>query len=197
MSRSAGSIATLDPEQLSALEISGSVWRDFGFKSYRHTTFPEFDICADVLPEQFDLVIAEHIFEHLRLALTSGSQRPRDDQARRALPDRHAVPLQGSSQSCRLHALDGDGLAALPGGVWIPAGADDNGSWGNRECVEATFRAGVPPLQSLSSFSRERAGIPDRGLGAGTSTGINLCSAIRFPIGGSRSPRLVPMTFTS
>ena len=58
-------IATLGPEQLSALEISGSVWRGFGFKSYRQTTFPAFDICADVLPERFDLVIAEHIFEHL------------------------------------------------------------------------------------------------------------------------------------
>src|SRR5687767_11029339 len=58
-------IAPLHPERLSVLEISGSAWRDFGFRSYRQTTFPEFDICNQALPEQFDLVIAEHVFEHL------------------------------------------------------------------------------------------------------------------------------------
>src|SRR5687768_2067903 len=59
-------VATLRPERLSALEISGGRWADFGFASYRQTSFPEFDICRETLPERFDLIIAEHILEHVR-----------------------------------------------------------------------------------------------------------------------------------
>src|SRR2546423_4023562 len=58
-------ISILVPSELDALEISGDVWRSFGFKTYKQMNYPEFNICTDVLPEQFDIVIAEHIFEHL------------------------------------------------------------------------------------------------------------------------------------
>ncbi|HET6764370.1 MAG TPA: hypothetical protein VFH27_11880, partial [Longimicrobiaceae bacterium] len=53
-------IAPLRPETLSALEISGQVWIGEGFGQYRYTDYPGFDVCEDVLPERFDLVIAEH-----------------------------------------------------------------------------------------------------------------------------------------
>src|ERR1044072_9677359 len=58
-------ISALNPSYLSAFEISGQVWRDYGFGSYRSVDYPAFDICESVLNEYFDLVIAEHIFEHL------------------------------------------------------------------------------------------------------------------------------------
>jgi SAM-dependent methyltransferase len=48
------------------LEVSGTSWRAAGFRSYRAVRYPEFDICREALPEQFDLVIAEQVFEHLR-----------------------------------------------------------------------------------------------------------------------------------
>jgi SAM-dependent methyltransferase len=59
-------VAGLDPASLSALEISGRVWAEYGFREYERVEFPAFDICADVLPCTFDLVIAEHVFEHLK-----------------------------------------------------------------------------------------------------------------------------------
>lgn len=58
-------IAPLNPASLSVLEISGEVWREYGFQKHTSTHYPPFDICADRLDETFDLVIAEHIFEHL------------------------------------------------------------------------------------------------------------------------------------
>src|SRR5687767_8413268 len=59
-------VSTLRPETLSVLEISGARWADFGFGSYRQTSFPPFDICRETLPQRFDLIIAEHILEHVR-----------------------------------------------------------------------------------------------------------------------------------
>src|SRR5450631_2951219 len=58
-------VSALHPSTLNVLEISGSVWKDYGFKAYRSASYPAFDICEAPLPQTFDLVIAEHVFEHL------------------------------------------------------------------------------------------------------------------------------------
>jgi SAM-dependent methyltransferase len=56
----------LNPNTLDVLEISSShVWKQLGFKSYTETKYPEFDICKDKLERQFDLIIADQVFEHL------------------------------------------------------------------------------------------------------------------------------------
>lgn len=58
-------MAELGAERPSALEISGTVWKDHGFARYRSTSYPEYDVTAAPLEERFDLVIAEHVLEHL------------------------------------------------------------------------------------------------------------------------------------
>ena len=58
-------VRALQPERLDALEILRETWRDFGFRSYRTADFPEFDVCAGPLPDRFDVIIAEQVFEHL------------------------------------------------------------------------------------------------------------------------------------
>jgi hypothetical protein len=59
-------IDALDPSSLDVLEISaGATWREVPFRSYRAMDFPQYDICRDTLPEQFDLIIADQVFEHL------------------------------------------------------------------------------------------------------------------------------------
>lgn len=57
----------MKPETLDVLEISaGPQWqRRFRFKSYTPTQYPDFDICAQTLPERYDLIIADQVFEHL------------------------------------------------------------------------------------------------------------------------------------
>jgi SAM-dependent methyltransferase len=54
---------------LSVLEISpggpNSPWRALRFREYVGADYPDFDICRDSLDQQFDLIIADQVFEHL------------------------------------------------------------------------------------------------------------------------------------
>lgn len=59
-------LSELRPERLDVLEVSaGAAWRDMGFHSYTEMNYPEHDICANWLDRQFDLIIADQVFEHL------------------------------------------------------------------------------------------------------------------------------------
>jgi len=60
-------IRSLDCSKIDALEISGSGLQGrYDFRSYRSTGYPEYDVCEGPLAtEQFDLVIAEQVFEHI------------------------------------------------------------------------------------------------------------------------------------
>lgn len=58
-------IHSLPIASLKTLEISGEKWKSIGFKSYKSTSFPDYDVCQTILDEKFDLVIAEQVFEHL------------------------------------------------------------------------------------------------------------------------------------
>jgi SAM-dependent methyltransferase len=67
-------ILGLGPETLDVLEISaGKRFSDhFRFRSFTDTQFPEFDICAQVLPKSFDLIIADQVFDHLKWPYRAG-----------------------------------------------------------------------------------------------------------------------------
>ena len=58
---------SLDCSQIDALEISGIGSKDrYNFRSYQSVDYPGYDVCKEPLaPEQFDLVIAEQVFEHV------------------------------------------------------------------------------------------------------------------------------------
>jgi SAM-dependent methyltransferase len=59
-------INELGPQNLDVLEVSaGAAWRDIPFRSFREMNYPAYDICNDKLDQQFDLVIADQVFEHL------------------------------------------------------------------------------------------------------------------------------------
>jgi SAM-dependent methyltransferase len=58
-------VRKLEFKALKTLEISGDKWRSFGFKSYESVFFPAYDICKQPLDRQYDLIIAEQVFEHL------------------------------------------------------------------------------------------------------------------------------------
>ena len=65
-------ISGLDYKNFSTLEISGTKWRDFGFKEYTSVFYPELDLCQNTLNEKFDLIIAEQVFEHLQKPYRAG-----------------------------------------------------------------------------------------------------------------------------
>ncbi|HEV3470566.1 MAG TPA: methyltransferase domain-containing protein [Pyrinomonadaceae bacterium] len=59
-------VRALGPSSLSVLEISGTFWKDREpFREYRSLGFSELDICARAPPGEYDLIIAEQVFEHL------------------------------------------------------------------------------------------------------------------------------------
>jgi SAM-dependent methyltransferase len=53
-------------ENLDVLEIAaGWKWRERRWASYSEMNWPDHDICKDVLDDQFDVVIADNVWEHL------------------------------------------------------------------------------------------------------------------------------------
>lgn len=52
--------------RLDALEISaGWKWRERQWGSFTEMNWPDHDICNDVLDRQFDIIIADNVWEHL------------------------------------------------------------------------------------------------------------------------------------
>jgi SAM-dependent methyltransferase len=130
-------ITSLVPQRLDALEISGTAWRDAGFRSYEHVAYPNFDICRDRTSRTYDIIIAEQVFEHLR----------RPDRAARnilAMLRRGGVFVITTPFLIKYHPEPLDlwrwteaGLKAFLEDVGFSAVTAH--SWGNRACVVGNF----------------------------------------------------------
>lgn len=133
-------VSTLSPGTLSALEISGARWADFGFASYRQTSFPEFDICREILPERFDLIIAEHILEHLR-----SPARAAANVLEMLNPGGYFLVVTPFIYKVHPNPLDcarwtEQGMRYFLEDCGFPLDSIVTSSWGNRACIAATFR---------------------------------------------------------
>lgn len=135
-------IQSLQPDKLDVLEISGgNQWtRDLTFKSYVNTEYPGFDICTETLPQQFDLIIADQVFEHLPWPYRAGRNvhamlKPGGHLviATPFLVRIHRVPIDCSRWTP-------DGLSYLLQECGFAAEDIDAKSWGNRACVTGNFR---------------------------------------------------------
>jgi SAM-dependent methyltransferase len=134
-------IRSVGPERLDALEISaGPQWRrEFQFRSFTETQYPEFDICAQHLDRQFDLIIADQVFEHLPWPHRAGRNvfamlRPGGWLviATPFLVRVHNVPID----CCRWTE---QGLSYLLQDSGFAATDIRTGAWGNRACAWANF----------------------------------------------------------
>ncbi len=131
----------LGPERLDALEISaGPHWRRaLNFRSFTATEYPSFDICAETLPEQFDIVIADQVFEHLRWPA-----RAAKNVFTMLKPDGYFVIA--TPFLLRVHKSPIDctrwteqGLSYLLQDAGFPAERIKTASWGNRACFVANL----------------------------------------------------------
>jgi len=136
-----GFVESIRPETLDVLEISGGPqWRRaFKFGSYTSTEFPTFDICAQVLDRQFDLIIADQVFEHLPWPMRAGRNvhamlRPGGYFiiATPFLVRMHEVPIDCS----RWTPL---GLSYLLQECGFQEANIKTYSWGNRKCLKANL----------------------------------------------------------
>ena len=130
-------IRSLDCSHIDALEISGAGSQNrYNFRSYRTVQYPGYDVCEGPLAqEQFDLVIAEQVFEHVLrpdLAAANMHQMLRPGGvfviSTPFLLKVHGAPLD-------LYRWTERGMRQLleTAGFTVMATA----SWGNRECLFA------------------------------------------------------------
>jgi len=135
-------IESIGPETVDVLEISGgnSQWRRrFNFGSYTSTDFPDFDICAEVIDRQFDLIIADQVFEHLAWPMRAGRNVYAMLRgggcfviATPFLIRVHEDPIDCSRWTER-------GLSYLLQECGFRAPDIKTGSWGNRKCLNANL----------------------------------------------------------
>lgn len=133
-------LGALPVRQLDALEISpadATAWRNTGFRSYTAVQFPDFDIAKQTLPRQFDVIIADQVFEHLR------------DPARaarnvRAMLKEGGVFMLATPFLVKIYAYPNDYTRWTPDGLrgfLEDAGFDaEIHAWGNRKAAVANFR---------------------------------------------------------
>jgi SAM-dependent methyltransferase len=135
-------IQALGPDRLDVLEISaGPQWRRaFEFRSFNETHFPDFDICSQTLERQFDLIIADQVFEHLPWPQRAGRNvfkmlRPGGTFiiATPFLLRVHKVPIDCSRWTEQ-------GLSHLLQECGFPEGGIRTESWGNRACLIANLK---------------------------------------------------------
>ncbi|WP_244537442.1 class I SAM-dependent methyltransferase [Methylobacterium pseudosasicola] len=134
-------LKSISSENLDTLEIAaGNQWvREINFRSYTETHFPDFDICSMVLEKQFDLIIADQVFEHLpwpRKAAQNVYKMLKPNGvfliATPFLVRVHNVPIDCSRWTEK-------GLSYLLQDGGFNENLITTRSWGNRECVVGNF----------------------------------------------------------
>lgn len=145
----------LEPSRFDALEISGTAWSDFGFKSYKTTHYPDYDVCEGALSDQtFDLVIADQVFEHLLWPYRAGRNiykmvRP-GGYVLLSVP--FLVRIHDKVDCTRWTET---GLKHFLAECGFPLDEVKTGSWGNRACVKANFNDWARYRKRIHSLRNE------------------------------------------
>jgi len=133
-------VNALDTARMDALEISGEYWGHKAlYKSYRSVWYPEYDICVESLPEKFDIIFAEQVFEHLLYPLRAA-------QHVYQMLQKDGYFLLTTPFLFRVYACPTDCTRWTPQGMSYfleEAGFSLDkirvGSWGNQACVKVSL----------------------------------------------------------
>ena len=126
----------IDRSHARVLAVSSAFhFENMGFSNFTATTYPPFDICTDVLPGTYELIIADQVFEHL--------ENP--EQAARNVYRMLAVGgwfLIATPFMLRIHPHPIDcyrwtatGLVSLLSRVGFNKDDIETGQWGNRAWI--------------------------------------------------------------
>jgi SAM-dependent methyltransferase len=142
-------------QELKALEISGNNYNNFCFKEYKTTQYPGYDICESSLPEKFDVIIAEQVFEHLLWPYRAGT-----NVYQMLKPGGYF--LISTPFLLRIHNYPIDctrwtemGLKYFLAECGFPLEKIRTFSWGNQACVKANFSEWVRYRRRIHSLSNE------------------------------------------
>lgn len=133
-------LETMPCETLDVLEVAvGWKWREHRWGSYTEMNWPDYDICDDVLDRQFDIVIADNVWEHLLHPWRAA-------QNVLAMLKPGGLFINITPFLIRHHPIPTDctrwtelGMRHFLADVGFDAGAIDTGSWGNAAAVKANF----------------------------------------------------------
>ena len=131
---------SLPVERMDALEIAaGWKWRERPWASFTEMNWPDHDICKDVLDRQFDICIADNVWEHL-----IHPWRATEHVLQMLKPG--GIFINITPFLIRQHAIPVDctrwtelGMRHFLGDVGFDEGTIETGSWGNRKAVKANF----------------------------------------------------------
>jgi hypothetical protein len=148
-------VRELDFKHASVLEISGLAWKDFGFARYVSVGYPGYDVCAGVLEEKFDIIIAEQVFEHVLWpyrAVRNVFQMLNSSGAF-LVTTPFLVRIHGHPIDCSRWTELGMRHLLAEGGFDIDR--ITTGSWGNRTCVRSNLLRWTPYNRWLHSLRNE------------------------------------------
>ena len=155
-------IRSLDCSRLDVLEISGTGSEGrYNFRSYRSVQYPSYDVCdAPLAKEQFDLVIAEQVFEHVLRPDRAAANVLRMLRPGGAFVVSTPFLLKVHGSPYDLYRWTEHGMRQLletTGFIVI-----STGSWGNRDCLFADmtpdlgwtiYRPGLHSLRNEPQFA--------------------------------------------
>lgn len=125
-------------DKVNVLEISGNRWKVEGETvKYTQASYPEFDICQNVLPGDFNLIIAEMVFEHLPYPYRAGRNvfQMLNTPGFFVISTPFMYPVHNHPIDCTRWTRAGMKY------FLTECGFDENrihtDSWGNRDCVKA------------------------------------------------------------
>lgn len=136
-------IASLDPSQCTAAEISGDNHAGRPWKGYTSLNYPEFDLCEPLSEAgTYDVVICEQVLEHVVEPIAAV-----DNLRRLCAPGGQAIV--STPFLIKVHELPEYGMLDYwrftPRGLRLlleRAGlvVEEMGAWGNRQCVAGNLR---------------------------------------------------------
>ncbi len=148
-------VSDLGVTNLNTLEISAERWKDFGFKSYQSTSYPDHDICESALDERFDLIIAEHVFEHLLWPYRAGRNiyQMLEEGGHFLVSTPFLVKIHEGTDHSDCSRWTETGMKYFLAECGFPLENIKMCSWGNRACVKANLESWVihkgPLFQSM------------------------------------------------
>jgi SAM-dependent methyltransferase len=109
------------------------------FRDYQQIDFPEYDICAGVLPTTYDLIIAEQVFEHLLWPYRAGRNvyQMLNAGGYFLITTPFLVKVHNYPTDCSRWTETG--LKYFLAECGFPLETIVTGSWGNAACIEANF----------------------------------------------------------
>jgi SAM-dependent methyltransferase len=132
-------VSNLDYKNFVAVEISGSRWKKFDFKTYTNYFYPDFDVCqvSDEHTDSADIIFAEQVFEHVKNPWKAAENiyKMLKEGGYFLITTPFFLKVHGAPMD--YWRWTKEGLCAMLEEVGFKV--ENINAWGNRDCIVANF----------------------------------------------------------